>query len=275
MPQELRKRHKGHARKLKNLEERFVWYADAIEMEPSGRKGHWIKDLMPNAKELRLDLGCGKGSFTVEAALAEPDVLFIGLDYGKECVALAAQKALESNAANVVFTLADAEDIRDLFATDELSSIYLNFSTPHPRVKHAKERLTYVDELVKYRDVLMDEGSIFLKTDSKPFYDFSLTQFDMAAYDIVYESHDLRADRPELPGSEYEAKLSAKGAKVHGCHAVVAQRDISLEQTGPLSLFEYLPDDLDELDYVPHGMEGYVFNQRNLRAKQQARIGHK
>lgn len=267
MPQQLRKRHKSHARPLKHLDERFEWYADAIEMEPADCKGRWAQAHLPGATQVRLDLGCGKGSFTVEEARANPDVLFVGLDYERACVALAAQLALEEGVRNVVFTLADAEDIRDLFGAGELSCIYLNFSTPHPRKKHARERLTYVDELVKYRDVLADDGIVSFKTDSPMFFEFSLVQFDLAAYDIIWQTRDLQADCPGLPKSEYEEKLTAKGAKIHACTAVKAARPISTEQTAPLSLFDYLPDDLDSLDYVPYGMERGVTNFRNYRAK--------
>ncbi len=267
MPQQLRKRHKSHARPLKYLDERFEWYADAIEMEPASCKGRWAEAHFPDAAEVRLDLGCGKGLFTVAEAKANPDVLFVGLDYERACVARAAQLALEEGAENVIFTLADAEDIRDLFGSRELACIYLNFSTPHPRKKHAKERLTYVDELIKYRDVLADSGQVRFKTDSPMFFEFSLIQFDLAGYDITWQTRDLRAEQPDLPQSEYELKLTEKGAKIHACTAVRADRPVSHEQTAPLSLFDYLPEDLDSLEYIPYGMERGVMNFRNYRAK--------
>ena len=205
-------------------------------------------------------------------AQRHPEILFVGLDYEKPCIALAAKRAAELDLANVVFTLADAEDIRDLFGEAELDCIYLNFSTPHPRKKRAKERLTYVDELVKYRDVLSAEGCISLKTDSPPFFEFSLVQFDMAAYDVTWSTRDLRAEGLDTVSTEYEDRLVALGAKIHACRAVKADRPIDLEQRAHMSLFEYLPEDLDTLEYVPYGMEGAVFNWRNRRAKERARL---
>ena len=120
---ELRKRHKAHARPLKNLEERYAWYAKAIETEAPTRKGAWIKSFCEHAKELHLDLGCGKGQFAIAQAQAHPDTLFIGLDYDKACIARAAQKVCELELDNCIFALADAEDLREYFAEGELDGI--------------------------------------------------------------------------------------------------------------------------------------------------------
>lgn len=272
MPQELRKRHRSHARPLKNLDERFEWYADGVELEPAGCKGTWAARHCPAAREVHLDLGCGKGQFSLAQAKEHPDQLFIGLDYEKICIALAAEKAVESKLDNVIFTLADAEDLGDLFGPGELDAIHLNFSTPHPRKKHAAERLTYVDNLIMYRPLLKDGGTIHMKTDSAPFFEFSLVQFDLAGYDVVWTSADLRTDRPELATTEYEDRLTEKGAKIHALRAVKANRPYTREQTAALSLFDYLPDDLEHMDYIPYGMERGVMNMRNVRAKQRAKL---
>lgn len=112
---ELRKRHKAHARPLKNLEERYDWYARAIELEAPARAGAWIEAYCPAARELHLDLGCGKGQFAVAQAQRHPDVLFVGLDYDRTCIALAAQKACELELGNCVFALADGEDLATYF----------------------------------------------------------------------------------------------------------------------------------------------------------------
>jgi tRNA (guanine-N7-)-methyltransferase len=269
---ELRKRHGAHARALKNLEERYEWYARSIELEAEKRKGAWVEHYYPQARELHLDLGCGKGQFAIAQAQLHPDVLFVGLDYDRRCIALAAQKACELGLENCVFALADAEDLGAFFADAELSRIYLNFSTPHPRKKHASERLTYVDQLIAYRPLLTENGTIDMKTDSPPFFEFSLIQFDLAGYDIAWSSTDLRAERPDEPLTEYEQRLCDKGAKVHACRAIKTSRPYTREQTAMLSLFEYLPEDLDALTYIPYGMEGHVLNMRNKHAKENARL---
>lgn len=268
---ELRKRHKAHARPLKNLDERYEWYADHIELDADSRKGGWIEAFHPAASSLHLDLGCGKGRFATQMALRHPDVLFIGLDYDRTCIALAAQKAHELELPNCVFALADGEDVTGCFDEEEVGCIHLNFSTPHPRKKHAGERLTHVDQLIAMRKVLSRDGSIELKTDSPPFFEFSLVQFDMAGYDVVWKTTDLHSEDADAVTTEYEERLTNLGAKVHALRAVKADRPVRTAQEAELSLFEYLPEDLDALEYVPFGMEGYVFNMRNRRAKKNAR----
>ena len=269
---ELRRRHRPHARPLKNLDERYVLYENAIETEACDRKGNWIETYCAQARELRLDLGCGKGQFAIAQATAHPDVLLIGLDFDRACIALAAQKACELELGNCVFALADAEDLAMYFDEGEIAGIYLNFSTPHPRKKHADERLTYVDQLISYRPLLKEDGWIEMKTDSAPFYEFSLVQFELAAYDIEWSNTDLHADGIESCVTEFEERLCAKGAKVHGCRAVKAARPFTREQSAELSLFKYLPEDLDSLEYIPFGMEGFVFNERCRKAKEAARL---
>lgn len=269
---ELRKRHKAHARPLKNLEERYVKYASVIELEASECAGQWKARYFPEATEVSLDLGCGKGQFLVALAQQHPNVLFVGLDYDEICIARAAQLAFEAELSNCVFALADGEEVTDYFAPGELSRIYLNFSTPHPRKKHATERLTYVDQLIKYRGILTEGGIVDMKTDSPPFFEFSLIQFDLAGYDILWETTDMPVNEAKSPVTEYEERLRAKGARICACVAQVADRPYTNEQDTEMSLFPYLPEDLSSLEYVPYGMEGYVFNITNRRAKESGKV---
>ena len=128
--------HGMHARLPKHfvLEERLERYRDAIEPDPYHWRGHWTSACAPAGatpfREVRLDLGCGKGSFTVEAARREPDVLFVGMDSEPVCIAYAAQRAVESGLPNVVFVPGTGMRIREMFAESELGRIYLNFPTP-------------------------------------------------------------------------------------------------------------------------------------------------
>lgn len=259
------------ARKLKNLDERFEWYAPVIEADPAAAAGAWRSRWFPAAREVRLDLGCGKGSFAVRAAQAEPDVLFVGMDYDKTCVAMAAKKALALELKNAVFALGDALEITKLFAPGELDCIHLNFSSPFPPAKYAAKRLTHVDRLMSYRDVLRPGAAVYFKTDSAPLYEFSLTQFELAGYDVLWTSTDLRAERPGEIASDYEERLVAQGAKVHAIYAAPGARPERIEQTAELSLAAYLPEDLDSLEYIPCGMEDTVRNFKNRRARQRAR----
>ncbi len=274
--------HALHARLPKNfvLEERLERYADSIEASPERWAGQWAEACHPldascdrtSFDEVRLDMGCGKGAFTVEAAAAEKSVLFVGIDFEPICIAYAAQKAEESGLDNVIFSPGVADKVATYFAVGELSRIYLNFPTPFPRKKEAAQRLTHLDNLLRYREILAPGATVLLKTDSYPLWGFSRTQFELAGYDIVWESDDARAERPDDPVSWYEERLSAQGATVYAIEATPAREpkraaDGTVEQTASLSLIDYLPEDLSTMTYVPHGMQGTVTNLRNLERK--------
>jgi tRNA (guanine-N7-)-methyltransferase len=252
-------------------------YAESIELRPASLAGRWAEACQPLGsdiafREVRLDLGCGKGHFTVESARREPDVLFIGIDGEPICIAYAAQKAEESGLDNVIFSPGVADKVTTYFAEGELSRIYLNFPTPFPRKKDAAGRLTHLDNLLRYRKVLADGGSVLLKTDSYPLWGFSKTQFELAGYRVDWESTDARRDRPDDPMSWYEERLSAQGATVFATLATPAREPVrnadgTVGQAASLSLVDYLPEDLSTMDYVPHGMQGTVTNLRNLEKK--------
>lgn len=281
------------ARRPKNLEKRFEWYAPVIEAEPLARAGLWGRTWLPAAREVRLDLGCGKGSFTLGAAQAEPDVLFVGIDRDAICVSMAAKKALAAGARNVVFARADADDLSRMFAPGELAGLYLNYSSPFPPAKYASKRLTHVERLMGYRDVLGPGAFVSFKTDSEPLFRFSRIQFDLAGYEVLWETEDLYggADSDAIAGmtddrlgraiaacrisSEYEERLTALGARVHALVATPGARPAGWEQTAELSLAAYLPEDLDSLTYVPAGMEDTVRNLRNRQANLRAKAARR
>lgn len=269
--------HGMHTRLPKHfvLEERLERYKDSIETRPGAWRGRWAEACYPllsnkphaRFDEVRLDLGCGKGNFTVEAAAQMPNVLFVGMDYEPLCIAYAAQKAQESGLPNVIFVPGKGSDVPMFFSPGEVSCIYLNFPTPFPRARRARERLTYVDRLMDFRRVLAPGGFVQLKTDSQPLRDFTLTQLELAGYELEWTTDDCRALLPNDPVSAYEQRLCAKGATVYGLRAHPGAKPAHVEQTAPLSLVDYLPDDLSTMDYVPHGMERTVTNLRNLEAK--------
>ena len=258
-----------HARLPKNfvLEERLERYADAIELRPTALAGRWAEACAPIGepafREVRLDLGCGKGQFSAESARREPDVLFVGIDGEPICIAYAAQRACEEGLRNMVLVPGRGEHVSQLFGPGELERIHLNFPTPFPRKKDAAGRLVILERLLEYRQMLAEGGEVVLKTDSQPLRDFALTQFELAGYELTWQSDDARGERPDDPGSEYEARLSAQGACVYAVAATPGEDPGQVEQTAPLSLAEYLPEDLDGLGYVPHGMQGTVTNLRN------------
>ena len=268
-----------HARLPKNfvLEERLERYADAIELEPQRYAGRWAEACQfagrEPFREVRLDLGCGKGHFAAASASREPDVLFVCVDAEPICVAYTAQKAIEQELTNLVVVPATGEQVVRMFGPGELSRVHLNFPTPYPRKKEASKRLVILERLLELRSVLRPGGTILLKTDSQPLRDFALTQFDLAGYGLVWTSDDARAERPDDVTSEYEERLSDQGACVYAVEATPGPEPDNPRQTASLSLVDYLPSDLSGLGYVPHGMQGTVTNLRNQAIHRQMREG--
>ncbi|MBE6469233.1 MAG: methyltransferase domain-containing protein [Coriobacteriaceae bacterium] len=270
-----------HARSPKNfvLEERLERYADAIEVAPEGYRGIWAQACAPAGAapfiSVHLDLGCGKGTYLVKAARRDPRTLYIGVDSEPVCIAYAAQAVCEGGVRNALVIPGRADDLARLFAPGELAAITLSFPTPHPRKKQAPLRVTQVERLLEYRAILMPGGTLTLRTDSRPFLDFSITQLEGSGWRTLWTSEDVRADHPEMPESEYERKLTAEGARVLGIAATPGPEptteQIAAARSVPQSLFEYLPDDLYEGSYIPHGMSWAVETFRNRRANAERR----
>ena len=272
-----------HARTLKHLEERFTWYAKGIAADPCANVGRWLEERCPQAREVHLDVGCGKASFLVEAARRNPDGLYIGFDFERPCVAIGAQRVVESGLPNAVMFQGDAEQVSTWFAPGELDVVHLNFSSPLPQKKKSDKRLTWAGLLVQYAALLKDGGEVRLKTDSQPFFDWSLEQFELAGYTVTWQTRDLLAPdgaqglsddarRDLLVQTYFQEKLVEKGATVHALVAVPDREPTDWRAQELKSLVDYLPDDLESMGYVPFGMESTVKNlinrRRNLAAKQ-------
>ena len=272
--------HGMHARLPKNfvLEERLERYERVIELDPALWRGRWAEACAPLESkpfsEVRLDLGCGKGAFSIESARRNPDVLFVAMDSEPVCVAYAAQHVSESGLPNVIVVPGNGMRVREFFSPGELSMIYLNFPTPFPRKRDAHKRMACMERLLDFREVLAEGAEVRLRTDSQPLFDFMLTQVPLAGYELLWSSRDARADYPDEPTSEYEERLGAQGACVYALAATTGELPERIEQTAELSLTEYLPHDLEELEgltYAPHGMQATVVNLRNRASRAASR----
>lgn len=263
-------------RKPTNLHLTLARFAAPIVDHPEQHRGSW-RALMPQGREIRLDLGCGKGSFLQESALREPDVLFVGVDYSPTCIARCAEKVVTAALPNARLVIADADQLDSLFAPGELDRIYLNFNAPFPKKKHAHLRLSHVERLMEYRTLLRSTGLLELRTDNILYWRFSLEQLRIANYRILRQTADLATlptwdqDRAPVLTSEYFDRTTQRGAHVYALLAQPGPAPDHWEQTAPLGLCEYLPDNLDELDHIPYGMESTVENIRNRQANQQRR----
>ena len=207
-------------RKRNNLTPRMeacsaIWLRDAKTL-----RGKW-RELMPEAKELRLEIGCGKGKFTVETAAQNPDVLMIAVEKVQEAMLLGMEKALAMGLKNLYFLSLDATEIEEYFENGEVDLLYLNFCDPWPRKKNAKRRLTFHTFLEKYKKILKDCGEIHFKTDNAPLFEWSLEEFEACKLEIRNLTRDLHANGPVGIMTGYEEKFYELGTPINRCELIV------------------------------------------------------
>ena len=184
--------------------------------KPFSRRGHW-RELMPQATQLHLELGCGKGRFTVETAAQNPDVLHIAVERVPDAMVIAMERANELGLTNVFFVDDDARRLPELFAPDEVDRIYINFCDPWPGHRHSKRRLTAVGFLELYRQVLKDGGQIHFKTDNHDLYEWSLFQFPKAAFELSQVTRNLHEKGICGVMTDYEEKFHNLGTPINRC----------------------------------------------------------
>ena len=192
-----------------------VWIHD-----PEALRGNW-RSLMPDCRELRVEVGCGKGKFTVETAEAEPDVLLIAIERVQDALVLAMEAAIRKGLKNVFFVSLDAANIDQFFADDEIDLLYINFCDPWPRKKNAKRRLTYHTFLEKYKKVLKLGGQIHFKTDNQDLFTFSVEELPLFGFELSEVTRDLHANGPVGVMTDYEAKFYQQGVTINRCVATM------------------------------------------------------
>ena len=203
-------------RKKPNLIPRMERCAACQIRDPESRRKHW-RDLMPEARELRLELGCGKGRFTAETAAQNPDILFIAVERVPDAMVIAMERVTAMELHNVFFVDGDAARLPEYFAPGEVDLIYINFCDPWPTKRHAKRRLTFVNFLKKYREVLKEEGQIHFKTDNRDLFEWSLTQFPQAGFALSEVTRDLHANGICGVMTDYEEKFHNLGTPINRC----------------------------------------------------------
>ena len=219
-------------RKKKNLVPRMERCAAVHVEDGFFMRGHW-RDLLPGATELRVELGCGKGRFTVETAAAEPEVLFIAIERVADALVVAMERAIAAGLKNVFFVVGDAAALPDYFAEDEVDRIYVNFCDPWPPMRQAKRRLTHHNFLQLYRRVLKMGGEIHFKTDNGPLFEFSLEEFPQAGYTLSQVTRDLHGQGPQGVMTDYEAKFFAEGLPINRCVGTKIPWEALLSEESP------------------------------------------
>lgn len=209
-------------RKKKNLIPRMERCAACRVPDGFALKGRWRETLMAEAGELRLELGCGKGRFTVETARQNPDILFIAIEKVPDALVVAMERATALSLKNVFFVVGDAALLTDYFAPGEVDLIYINFCDPWPPKGQAKRRLTHRGFLTAYRQVLRPGGQVHFKTDNQPLFEFSLLEFPEAGYVLSEVTRDLHGSGPQGIMTDYEAKFYEQGLPINRCVGTAA-----------------------------------------------------
>ena len=207
-------------RKKKNLIPRMERCGDRLIREPYAMPGKW-RELMPQARELRLELGCGKGRFTAGTAAAEPDVLFIAVERVPDAMVMAMERCVAQGLTNVYFIDANADQLPLFFAPGEVDRIYINFCDPWPSNRHAKRRLTHGNFLRLYRQVLKMGGQIHFKTDNQDLFTFSVEELPLFGFELSEVTRDLHANGPAGVMTDYEAKFHEQGLPICRCVATM------------------------------------------------------
>ena len=181
--------------------------------DPQEQKGKWAEAFGRKAP-LHIEIGTGKGRFLMELAALHPEIDYIGIEKYSSVLLRAIQKMEERELPNVRFIRMDAEEITEVFGPSEADRIYLNFSDPWPKDRHAKRRLPSRQFLNRYAQILKPEGMIEFKTDNRALFDFALEELEPAGWQAEEVTFDLHADERLMQGNvmtEYEERFSAAG----------------------------------------------------------------
>ena len=195
----------------------MIGESEFVVHEPETMKGKW-REAFGNDHPVYVEIGMGKGRFLMDMARLYPEINFIGIEKYSSVLLRAVQKLEEEELPNVRLIRMDAEDLENVFAQGELDRIYLNFSDPWPKKRHAKRRLTSKEFFARYEGVLAEDGRVEFKTDNGDLFRFSLEQVEEAGWKLTACTWDLHHDKEMNAGNvmtEYEEKFSAQGNPIH------------------------------------------------------------
>lgn len=181
--------------------------------DPAACRGNW-QLIFANNFPIHIEVGMGKGRFLLNLANLNPRINYIGIEKYTSVLLRAIQKSEEEHPANLRFICMDAENLTEVFAPSEISKIYLNFSDPWPKKRHAKRRLTSGKFLERYSHILTKDGTIEFKTDNRSLFDFSLEELAASNWKLHACTYDLHRDVTLNQGNimtEYEEKFSSLG----------------------------------------------------------------
>ncbi|PYZ93798.1 tRNA (guanosine(46)-N7)-methyltransferase TrmB [Salipaludibacillus keqinensis] len=189
-------------------------HPEVVESDPQKWKGKWT-ERFEKTSPLFVEVGTGKGQFVSRMAAAYPNTNFIGVEKYESVLVTGVQRVIEEPKSNLLFLQEDVHNITDFFSEGEVDRLYINFTDPWPKNKHAKRRLTHESFLKKYDEILTDTGEIHFKTDNQGLFEYSLKSFTHYGLKLKNVSLDLHSsDMEDNIMTEYEEKFSSKGMRI-------------------------------------------------------------
>ncbi|WP_054957587.1 tRNA (guanosine(46)-N7)-methyltransferase TrmB [Paenibacillus dakarensis] len=219
----------------KGIRESLEQQEDLVVLDPRQYKGKWAS-LFGNDKPIHVEFGMGKGQFISQMSYKHQDVNFIGVDMYDELIRRASEKGRDVWAAegletppNLKLALMNIENVEEVFEPGEIERIYLNFSDPWPKTKHARRRLTHPRFLDKYKIIMNERGQIHFKTDSVTLFEFSLNSFADYGLQMTNISLDLHREglNEQFVMTEYETKFVGQGVKINRCEVIVGSEALA------------------------------------------------
>lgn len=205
--------------RLRNItgSEEIIVASPYVIQEPEMMKDKW-NTVFENQAPIHIEIGMGKGQFITTMAKMHGDINYIGIEKYSSVLLRAIQKVEEETIPNLRFLCIDAKDITEVFGEEEIDKIYLNFSDPWPKDRHAKRRLPSKEFLNRYDMILKKTGNLEFKTDNRGLFDFAVEQVPEAKWNIDEITYDLHHNDKMNQGNvmtEYEQKFSAMGNPIH------------------------------------------------------------
>lgn len=196
--------------------EQMIEESPYVIQNPKEKKGVW-KEVFGNDHPIHIEIGMGKGQFIIEMAKRNPEINYIGIERYSTVLVKALRKREQEEVPNLYFMCIDARLLAEVFAAGEVAKIYLNFSDPWPKDRHAGRRLTSPQFMAVYHQFLAADGSVEFKTDNRELFDYSLEAIPEAGWKLLASTFDLHHNAEMNEGNvmtEYETKFSAEGKPI-------------------------------------------------------------
>ena len=191
--------------------------SDYVIHEPKDHIGNW-NEIFGNDNPVRVEIGMGKGRFIMDLARMNPDINYVGIEKYSSVLLRGIQKMEADPLPNLYFIRMDAEEITEVFGHEEVDRIYLNFSDPWPKDRHAKRRLPSREFLHRYDEILKKDGVIEFKTDNRDLFQFALKELEPAGWHLDQVTEDLHHNEEMMQNNvmtEYEERFSSIGNPIY------------------------------------------------------------